>query len=198
MHIRSSDESLQERWQNLSERLGTEESVFRWTDSWKTRVGMSNTFYKDRGRLIWICSRFQPNLLPSKQLFLVQVVRTSGKGDKAKFETDSPVRLWTVNPPLWVPISTIWRLSISSYFSTFTWVRNVARSWKPLGIIEWCVKFRERSDKMYHFTQLAVQLNEEEEGVAPTDSRRRPDQRMMEEGKWVEKKRRKRKEERIV
>lgn len=31
---------------------------------------------------------------------------------------------------------------------------------------------------------LAAQLNEPEEGVAPTDSRMRPDQRLMEEGKW--------------
>ena len=29
-------------------------------------------------------------------------------------------------------------------------------------------------------------MNEPEEGVAPTDSRNRPDQRMMEEGKWDE------------
>jgi len=35
-------------------------------------------------------------------------------------------------------------------------------------------------------TLLAVQLNEPEEGVAPTDSRVRPDQRLMEEGKWDE------------
>lgn len=35
-------------------------------------------------------------------------------------------------------------------------------------------------------TLLAVQLNEPEEGVAPTDSRRRPDQRLMEETKWDE------------
>ena len=39
---------------------------------------------------------------------------------------------------------------------------------------------------MYYFTELAVQLNEPEEGVAPTDSRRRPDQRLMEEGRWDE------------
>ena len=37
---------------------------------------------------------------------------------------------------------------------------------------------------MYNFTQLAVQLNEQEPGVAPTDSRLRPDQRAMEENKW--------------
>lgn len=33
---------------------------------------------------------------------------------------------------------------------------------------------------------LAAQLNEPEEGVAPTDSRLRPDQRLMEEGRWDE------------
>lgn len=37
---------------------------------------------------------------------------------------------------------------------------------------------------MYHFTKLAIELNEPDESVAPTDSRRRPDQRLMEEGKW--------------
>ncbi|CAK1590392.1 unnamed protein product [Parnassius mnemosyne] len=42
------------------------------------------------------------------------------------------------------------------------------------------------SDKWYNFTLLAAQLNEAEEGVAPTDSRRRPDQRLMEEGLWDE------------
>lgn len=39
---------------------------------------------------------------------------------------------------------------------------------------------------MYYFTKLAIELNEPEEGVAPTDSRLRPDQRLMEEGKWNE------------
>uniref|UniRef100_A0A915B9Y3 Oxysterol-binding protein n=1 Tax=Parascaris univalens TaxID=6257 RepID=A0A915B9Y3_PARUN len=39
-------------------------------------------------------------------------------------------------------------------------------------------------EKMYYFTRLAIELNEMEEGVAPTDSRLRPDQRLMEEGKW--------------
>lgn len=37
---------------------------------------------------------------------------------------------------------------------------------------------------MYNMTVLAVQLNEPEDGVAPTDSRLRPDQRKMEEGEW--------------
>ncbi|XP_052800519.1 oxysterol-binding protein 1-like [Mya arenaria] len=41
-------------------------------------------------------------------------------------------------------------------------------------------------DKMYYFTQLALQLNEPEEGVAPTDARNRPDQRAMEIGAWDE------------
>lgn len=38
--------------------------------------------------------------------------------------------------------------------------------------------------RYYNFTELACQLNEIEEGVAPTDSRQRPDQRLMEEGQW--------------
>ncbi|XP_050458461.1 oxysterol-binding protein 1 isoform X1 [Cataglyphis hispanica] len=41
-------------------------------------------------------------------------------------------------------------------------------------------------EKYYSFTELACQLNEPEEGVAPTDSRLRPDQRLMEEGRWDE------------
>ncbi|VDK75212.1 unnamed protein product [Litomosoides sigmodontis] len=44
----------------------------------------------------------------------------------------------------------------------------------------------ENGDKMYYFTKLALELNEPEEGVAPTDSRLRPDQRLMEDGKWDE------------
>jgi hypothetical protein len=37
--------------------------------------------------------------------------------------------------------------------------------------------------RMRRFT---CELNEQEEGVAPTDSRLRPDQRLMEEGRWDE------------
>ncbi len=33
---------------------------------------------------------------------------------------------------------------------------------------------------------MAIELNEPEEGVAPTDSRLRPDQRLMEQGLWDE------------
>ncbi|XP_053689431.1 oxysterol-binding protein 1 isoform X2 [Sabethes cyaneus] len=39
-------------------------------------------------------------------------------------------------------------------------------------------------EKYYNFTVLACQLNEPEPDVAPTDCRLRPDQRLMEEGKW--------------
>ncbi|KAG8236531.1 hypothetical protein J437_LFUL015805 [Ladona fulva] len=42
------------------------------------------------------------------------------------------------------------------------------------------------SERFYNFTELACQLNEEEEGVSPTDSRNRPDQRLMEQGLWNE------------
>lgn len=44
----------------------------------------------------------------------------------------------------------------------------------------------EGAENMYYFSSLALTLNEPEEGVAPTDSRRRPDQRMMEDGRWDE------------
>ncbi|XP_046740221.1 oxysterol-binding protein 1 isoform X2 [Diprion similis] len=44
----------------------------------------------------------------------------------------------------------------------------------------------EDCEKYYSFTELACQLNEPEDGVAPTDSRLRPDQRLMENGLWDE------------
>lgn len=37
---------------------------------------------------------------------------------------------------------------------------------------------------MHNFTKFAIELNEEEAGVAPTDSRRRPDQRLCEMGEF--------------
>lgn len=39
---------------------------------------------------------------------------------------------------------------------------------------------------MYYFSELALTLNAPESGTAPTDSRRRPDQRLMENGRWDE------------
>jgi hypothetical protein len=39
---------------------------------------------------------------------------------------------------------------------------------------------------MYFMTEFAITLNEYEDGVSPTDSRNRPDQRLMENGKWEE------------
>uniref|UniRef100_A0A3Q3X2Z8 Oxysterol-binding protein n=1 Tax=Mola mola TaxID=94237 RepID=A0A3Q3X2Z8_MOLML len=44
----------------------------------------------------------------------------------------------------------------------------------------------EGAETTYYFTALALTLNEPEEGVAPTDSRMRPDQRLMEDGRWEE------------
>ncbi|XP_063129259.1 oxysterol-binding protein 2 isoform X10 [Rattus norvegicus] len=44
----------------------------------------------------------------------------------------------------------------------------------------------ENAENMYYFSELALTLNEQEEGVAPTDSRLRPDQRLMERGRWDE------------
>lgn len=42
------------------------------------------------------------------------------------------------------------------------------------------------SNVYYNFTVFASQLNEMEHGIAPTDSRNRPDQRLMENGDWDE------------
>lgn len=39
---------------------------------------------------------------------------------------------------------------------------------------------------MYNLTKFAIELNEPHDGVAPTDSTLRPDQRLMEEGNWTE------------
>lgn len=44
----------------------------------------------------------------------------------------------------------------------------------------------ENAENMYYFSELALTLNEQEDGVAPTDSRLRPDQRLMERGRWDE------------
>lgn len=45
---------------------------------------------------------------------------------------------------------------------------------------------RDNAENMYFFSSLALTLNESEEGIAPTDSRMRPDQRLMEAGLWDE------------
>ncbi|XP_015221709.1 oxysterol-binding protein 2 isoform X1 [Lepisosteus oculatus] len=44
----------------------------------------------------------------------------------------------------------------------------------------------ENAENMYYFSELALTLNEPEEGVCVTDSRLRPDQRLMEGGRWDE------------
>ncbi|XP_032435152.1 oxysterol-binding protein 2 isoform X2 [Xiphophorus hellerii] len=44
----------------------------------------------------------------------------------------------------------------------------------------------ENAENMYYFSSLALMLNEPEDGVALTDSRLRPDQRLMEDGRWDE------------
>lgn len=44
----------------------------------------------------------------------------------------------------------------------------------------------DNAENMYYFSGLALTLNELEEGVGLTDSRLRPDQKLMEEGRWDE------------
>eukprot|EP00092_Neocalanus_flemingeri_P030355 GFUD01032953.1.p1 GENE.GFUD01032953.1~~GFUD01032953.1.p1 ORF type:complete len:811 (+),score=205.19 GFUD01032953.1:488-2920(+) len=43
-----------------------------------------------------------------------------------------------------------------------------------------------QAEKYYNFSKFTCELNELEDYVAPTDSRHRPDQRLMEEGRWDE------------
>lgn len=50
--------------------------------------------------------------------------------------------------------------------------------------IKWVLLSRPELEACYHFTEFAVTLNEMEVGVAPTDSRFRPDQRYMEQARW--------------
>ncbi|TFJ95645.1 zinc finger CCCH domain-containing protein 11A [Platysternon megacephalum] len=73
-----------------------------------------------------------------------------------------------------------------SYFS-----RDVPR--KVTGVVtdadgkaHYVMSGTENAENMYFFSDLALTLNESEERVAPTDSRLRPDQRLMENGKWDE------------
>lgn len=44
----------------------------------------------------------------------------------------------------------------------------------------------EEAEKYYNMSKFSCELNELEEDVCPTDSRLRPDQRLMEEGRWDE------------
>ncbi|KAL3316154.1 hypothetical protein Ciccas_005203 [Cichlidogyrus casuarinus] len=45
---------------------------------------------------------------------------------------------------------------------------------------------RKDAAEIYYFSDFSVEMNELESGVAPTDSRLRPDQRLMEDGFWDE------------
>lgn len=62
-----------------------------------------------------------------------------------------------------------------SFFFIFVW-KFLKKEWT----------FSPDAEKYYNFTELACQLNEPEESVCPTDSRNRPDQRLMEDGRWEE------------
>ncbi|KAF7636048.1 Oxysterol-binding protein [Meloidogyne graminicola] len=51
-------------------------------------------------------------------------------------------------------------------------------------VLVWFSGFVLGDASMFNFTKLAIEMNEPEEGIAPTDSRFRPDQRLMENGYW--------------
>ncbi|GLH12867.1 Oxysterol-binding protein 1 [Gryllus bimaculatus] len=76
------------------------------------------------------------------------------------------------------------RIEIAPVISTSGSPENPVFKTGPYTLV-WKRRFPpEEAEKYYNFTELASQLNEPEEGVAPTDSRHRPDQRLMEDGMW--------------
>ncbi|CAJ0580671.1 unnamed protein product, partial [Mesorhabditis spiculigera] len=79
--------------------------------------------------------------------------------------------------------SSLWKAKLSAG-STKPNPSDKETIWTAHKPIEGC-------EKMYSFTRFAIELNEPEPGVAPTDSRLRPDQRLMEEGNWDEANKRK-------
>jgi hypothetical protein len=75
----------------------------------------------------------------------------------------------------------IWRPATSSAFG-----QSIRLSKSGITVPIKSRTFSENSENMYRFTKLAIELNEEEEGVAPTDSRLRRDQRIMEQQNFDE------------
>lgn len=59
-------------------------------------------------------------------------------------------------------------------------------AWSPAAVLSPPSRRRKYAENMYYFSELALTLNAPESGTAPTDSRRRPDQRLMENGRWDE------------
>lgn len=62
-----------------------------------------------------------------------------------------------------------------------------------MGVVKYLISFlfmyiyiSEDAHLMYHFSNFTSSLNEMEPGIAPTDSRWRPDQRTMEGGDFDE------------
>eukprot|EP00116_Pleurobrachia_bachei_P012022 sb/3472284/ len=64
--------------------------------------------------------------------------------------------------------------------SNYTYRKVGEEAWKEVWNLP--ADILEDKKKYYGFSTFAIQLNEEEEGVAPTDSRNRPDQRCLEHG----------------
>ena len=68
-------------------------------------------------------------------------------------------------------------------------VNNINRS-KPLYKTQRAKRLWQKNklpigaEKMYFFSSFALTLNDDEPGIAPTDSRLRPDQKMMEKANW--------------
>lgn len=78
------------------------------------------------------------------------------------------------------PPGCVWEFSGWTHTGGEAGLTECVRTAPPMG------PRRDNAENMYYFSELALTLNEHEEGVAPTDSRLRPDQRLMEKGHWDE------------
>ena len=63
---------------------------------------------------------------------------------------------------------------------------NLFDQYGPPVILYFQNELPKGADKRYHFSDFTITLNETEPGVAPTDSRLRRDQQLMEDTKWDE------------
>lgn len=95
---------------------------------------------------------------------------------KMVYQTLQPKMLWKKYP---LPYVYLWRdLHLGSLSSPGCLPDKLLLLYLPPS--------RDNAENMHYFSSLALTLNESEDGIAPTDSRLRPDQRLMEAGLWDE------------
>lgn len=118
------------------------------------------------GNMKWVVNGEWDN-----QIEIAPVISSSGGADNPVIKTG--------------PYTVAWKRKMPRYSTAIhTAMRTIQYSFSGKSNNFRCFVLSPDSDKYYNFTELACQLNEPEDGVAPTDSRLRPDQRLMEKGDW--------------